>query len=96
MIHARPDYERFQDPALDNPELYPGVSPIAQDEPVFVVRAKDKNMRDVLLHYLGLLSFEDKPDPVMQRAIIEHIRRVESWQTTYGSKTPDMPTPEGY
>lgn len=42
MIHARVDYNRIQDPALENPSLLAGNSkPIASDEPVFLLRAGD-------------------------------------------------------
>lgn len=37
MIHARPDYNRFQDPAIDDPSLLgEGSTPIRVDEPVML------------------------------------------------------------
>ena len=42
MRHLRKDYDRIQDPGLADPSLLaPGCSPIAEDEPVFLLRAKD-------------------------------------------------------
>ena len=42
MKHARADYKRFgPDPALKDPALAQGHTPIAEDEPVFLLRAKD-------------------------------------------------------
>lgn len=43
MIHARSDYNRIQDPAVDDPSLLSeGSTPIGVDEPVFLLRAKDQ------------------------------------------------------
>ena len=43
MIHARSDYDRIQDPAVNDPSLLSeGSTPIGEDEPVFLIRAKDK------------------------------------------------------
>ena len=49
MIHARVDYNRIQDPALENPSLLAGNSkPIASDEPVFLLRAGTSRRRRLL------------------------------------------------
>lgn len=49
MIHARADYNRIQDPAVQNPSLLtPGSRPIGQDEPVFLLRAQDVSAAETL------------------------------------------------
>lgn len=42
MIHGRDDYNRIQDPAVENPALATGGKPIDINEPVFLLRASDK------------------------------------------------------
>ena len=42
MKHARPDYDRIQDPAVnDSSLLSEGATPIGREEPVFLLRAQD-------------------------------------------------------
>lgn len=94
MIHARSDYNRFQDPALaDSSLLGGGGTPFAEDEPVFLLRAKDALFIPTLEAYNDLLM--DHPDREMasrmQEAINGHISLAEDWQTTHSTKAPDMP-----
>lgn len=96
MIHARPDYNRFQDPAIEDPSLLgEGCTPIAEDEPVFLLRAKDKFFVPILIKYWQLLFVEGRLSNEMRIAIGQHIARAEEWQNEYGTKMPDMPKQDG-
>lgn len=55
MKHARRDYDRIQDPGLQNPDLVaPGSSPISQDEPVFLLRGSDITASAVVMFWARL------------------------------------------
>lgn len=55
MKHARSDYSRFQDPAIIFPQLLgEGATPIGQEEPVFLLRAKDTLFIAMLQEYIRL------------------------------------------
>lgn len=92
MIHARPDYNRIQDPALEDPSLLgEGSTPIGEDEPVFLLRAQDKNFIPMLVRYEALLREDPKCDPGMVTAVETQRCRAAAWQQVNGSKTPDLP-----
>jgi hypothetical protein len=56
MQHARPDYNRIQDPALRDPSLLaPGSTPIGSEEPVFLIRGKDEIAPAAVRGYVSLL-----------------------------------------
>lgn len=89
MIHARRDYARFQDPALENPELLgEGSKPIAADEPVMLFRASDENFIPVLEKYRDL-TWKTSRD--IADAVNAQIDLARKWQREHGTKTPDMP-----
>jgi hypothetical protein len=90
MIHARDDYNRFQDPALDDPSLLgEGCSPIGKNEPVFLFRAKDHLAPRVLEDYANQLRAAGLED--MALTVDRHVKRMQDWQKDHGSKLPDMP-----
>ena len=92
MIHARKDYQRFQDPAVDDPTLLgEGCTPIAEDEPVMLFRAKDKHFLNVLIDYFHHLRMDPNVDKKMLDAIAEHSNLAAEWQNKNGTKTPDIP-----
>ena len=92
MKHAREDYARIQDPALEHPELLgEGCSPIAEDEPVFLLRAKDFYMTRTLYCYLELLQIDKTVSPHMIEAVKQQINAADRWRALNGCKTPDMP-----
>ena len=80
MIHAREDYNRIQDPA----------SLIGEDEPVFLIRAKDKLMVPVLRAYADMAELAGC-DADMVMIVRHHAQRTEVWQHKNGCKTPDLP-----
>lgn len=95
MKHARDDYNRIQDPALSDPSLLaPGATPIGEDEPVILFRAKDKYMRQVLIHYRRLIEtagdYDAERDEPMIDALCEHRDLVTNWQEEHGCKNPDL------
>lgn len=77
MKHARPDYDRIQDPA--------GLIPA--DEPVFLLRGQDQYFISALLHYRDCV-LKDSGDPKIVTAINAHLQRAADWPRR---KAPDMP-----
>jgi hypothetical protein len=96
MIHARDDYNRMQDPALDDPDLLsPGSTPIGTDEPVVLFRAQDRHMIAVLEHYRDLVDADEHQKNETARlevteALDDHLERVRAWQAAHGCKSPDL------
>lgn len=89
MIHARKDYNRFQDPALvDSKLLGKGSNPISEDEPVMLFRARDKFFVSVIDFYRALNENEGSLD--MVKVINDHIKLSKVWQEKNGIKTPDL------
>ena len=80
MIHARKDYDRIQDPE----------GKIAEDEPVFLVRAKDIDapgtMRDWAERHARRVGYMDE----MAIMANSHALLTEKWQAEHGCKTADM------
>lgn len=90
MIHARADYNRMQDPALNDPSLLgEGSTPIAEDEPVVLFRAQDKHFIAILGFYRDL-TWDESRD--IADSVNRHIERARQWQSVNGCKTPDLPT----
>lgn len=91
MIHARTDYNRIQDPALqDNSLLSDGSSPIGEDEPVFLVRAKDKSFNATVLAWMDA-HLDAGGDPAMYTAMAAHLGRAIAWQGKHSTKVADAP-----
>lgn len=80
MIHAREDYNRIQDPAKK----------IAKDEPVFLIRAKDRVSAPAVRAWAEL-NQSHGGDPALTQAAYEHADRIEEWQDKNGSKLADLP-----
>lgn len=78
MKHARPDYNRIQDPA--------GLIPA--DEPVMLFRAQDKHFDRVLRFYRDIVSMDRNCDPNIIEAIERHLVLADAWPV---KKSPDMP-----
>ncbi len=95
MKHARVDYNRIQDPALFDPSLLaPGTTPFAEDEPVFVLRAKDASAPATLRHWATL---QPKGSKSAALALVQ-AKEMEAWQAVNGYKYADLPgeTLRGY
>lgn len=80
MKHARPDYNRIQDPA--------GL--IGEDEPVFLIRAKDF-AAPVSVRAWAQEAQVQGAAPNIVRAALEQADAMEAWQRDHGGQVPDMP-----
>ena len=79
MIHARADYNRIQDPGLDDPGLIPnGCTPFASDEPVFLLRAQDITAPAVVREWADL-NEKLGGDPNAIQLARNHADLMESW-----------------
>ena len=92
MRHARKDYERFQDPALNDPKvaLEFGVeNPVGEDEPVFLIRGTDMFAPMVIREWGKIAVAHGQKDIGLRaKAWADH---VEAWQHANGKKLPDLP-----
>lgn len=76
MKHARPDYDRIQDPAGEIPA----------DEPVFLLRAQDQLACMAVAYYASLCEQAQSPEvAALARA---HAGRMAAWPK---KKVPDLP-----
>lgn len=106
MIHARPDYNRIQDPANPetNPEvtaqdwqawgMNPSATPIGKDEPVFLLRAQDKHFLAAVEAYGNLVAEDETMDESERKKIVAacivQASRAALWQAENGCKSPDL------
>lgn len=91
MRHARPDYNRIQDPAVHDPSLLGvGSTAIGDDEPVFIIRAKDRTAPRAVEAWADIAaSFGAPPDIVnLARGWAAEMR---VWQDAHSAKLPDLP-----
>lgn len=84
MIHARKDYDRIQDPA--------GLIP--EDEPVFLIRGKDKVAAAAVEKWADLAESEGA-DPEIVSTARKHAEVIRAYQARMGSQIPDMPAGAG-
>lgn len=77
MIHARQDYNRIQDP----------LNKIPADEPVFMVRAQDKNAASTARYWAELNDLDDG-DPRLSALARKHADLMDAWPV---KKIPDLP-----
>lgn len=77
MKHARPDYDRFQDPEGKIPE----------DEPVFILRAQDKHAAMAVAFYAGALEYDPDVDEEMVKVCKQWAMKMKAWPI---QKSPDM------
>ncbi len=97
MIHARHDYNRIQDPAVENPALLgEGSTPIGEKEPVFLLRAQDKYAARTVAFYAGQLGAALDVDPDMAALALHWSSMMASWGQVSTTKSPDMPSQGAY
>ncbi len=83
MIHARPDYnKRIQD----------ADGLIADEEPVFLLRAQDRFAPCLLQTWCCLYEAVPDHDPEMLALAEKHISLMREWQQDVACKTPDLPS----
>jgi len=82
LKHARPDYDRIQDPA--------GLIP--EDEPVFLIRGQDMAAIEAIKAWIFFAHRFGASDEILSAAA-EHCKRIEDWQESIGRiKIPDLPS----
>lgn len=95
MRHARPDYNRIQDPAVRDPSLLgEGGSPIGEDEPVFLLRATDVSA-PATVRYWAQMAERSGASPAIVGAARNQADAMQRWQAQNGHKVPDMPEKGG-
>ena len=70
MKHARPDYNRIQDPEAKIPE----------DEPVFLIRGQDQVASKVVRHWADL-NDEAGGDPELSANARDQADKMDEWPT---------------
>jgi hypothetical protein len=85
MKHARDDYNRIQDP----------LKLIADNEPVFLLRAKDKCAPQIVEAWAALAEANGASKEMVKSAR-DHAILMRRWQIQNGNKTPDMPPNAGW
>lgn len=83
MLHARKDYMHIQD--------YTGK--VGEQEPVFLLRAKDQLAPDTVRHWAALL-LNNNGDMVAYNVAMKQAELMEEWQEANEAKSPDTPTAE--
>jgi len=80
MRHARPDYQRFQDPD--------GIIPT--NEPVFLIRGQDSAAPETLEFYADLCH-ANGAELGLSESVRAHALEMREYQGEYGHKTADIP-----
>lgn len=80
MKHARPDYDRIQDPW----------NAIPADEPVFLIRGQDKTA-PLLVRLWAMLNQHNGSNPDIIEGANRHADEMQEWQREHGSKAADLP-----
>jgi hypothetical protein len=84
MLHARRDYDRIQDPE----------NKIGEDEPVFLVRAKDWAFVPTLLGWIKA-HLDAGGDIEMAKALMEHIDKAKKWRGLHNREVKVADAPKG-
>jgi hypothetical protein len=80
MKHARPDYDRIQDPA--------GLIP--EDEPVFLLRGQDIFAPGAIREWAFIAESDGAAPEIVQKAR-DQAKLMEVWQRKRRQKIPDLP-----
>jgi len=79
MLHNRPDYNRIQDPENLIPE----------DEPVFLIRAKDVNSVETVMFWANKAASTGAKIDIIEAAR-KQAKVMQDYQNIHGCKIPDM------
>lgn len=79
MKHARADYNRIQDPE----------GKIGEDEPVFLLRAKDVSA-PATLRYWAQQNLRNGGDPLLSELAMSQANNMVLWQNANESKPADL------
>lgn len=80
MKHARPDYNRIQDPA--------GIIP--EDEPVLLLRGQDLAAPEAVRAWIKQARILGASEEILDAASGQALEMIR-WQEEHGAKVPDMP-----
>ena len=80
MLHAREDYNRIQDP----------LNLIGKDEPVFLLRAKDRTAPYIVEAWANEQRMLADADIKAIQAAEQHAQLMKEWQLQHGCKTADI------
>lgn len=80
MKHARPDYNRIQDPE--------GIIP--QDEPVFLIRGQDVIAPETVEAWANLAALAGADHTIVHSARCQ-AREMRRWGKEHRNKIPDLP-----
>jgi len=80
MKHAREDYNRIQDPA----------GKIGEDEPVFLLRARDISAPDVVIAWATEQLKYPNADMRLVELAHKHAQEMRNWQNKNGVKVADL------
>lgn len=83
MRHARPDYDRIQDPE----------GKIPGDEPVFIIRGQDVVGDKAVEAWANLAEAAGARDDIV-KAARDQAHKMRKWRLHHGGKVPDMPHTE--
>ena len=83
MIHARPDYNRIQDPEHKIPD----------DEPVFLLRAQDV-VAPSIVEIWSIAAHKAGASPDIVNCAYIQAQKMRQWQEKHKAKVPDMPGPQ--
>jgi len=81
MKHARPDYNRIQDPSHIIPE----------DEPVFLLRGQDIAAPDTVNWWATLVENLPGHNHEIADMARSQAKAMKEWQKIHGMKVPDLP-----
>ena len=79
MIHARPDYNRIQDP----------LGLIPENEPVFLLRATDKNAPTIVSAWADMAEANGAKADIVNAAR-QQAKAMTEWQEKHTAHIPDM------
>jgi hypothetical protein len=81
MKHARQDYDRIQDPS----------NLIPKDEPVFLLRAKDKTAPAIVRAWANAQKTNPEADHQMIKEVEQHADVMEAYGNKHGNKWANTP-----
>ena len=83
MLHARKDYDRFQDPLAEDEGGIP------YDEPVFLLRAQDKAAPGAVDAWAAIAEQVGADAEIIAKAR-QHAKDMRGWQRTNTIQIPDL------
>lgn len=76
---------------INDVEVAVPAHPIADDEPVFVLRASDRHAPATVEFWAGLVYDRGNGNEEASRSAVNHVHLMRYWQHVHGAKRPDAP-----